>query len=236
MYSFPRISGEYNVTGYTAFFFLPKSAIADIGDRLDSIVSQINYSGSPDWFAGYSVQQKLLFKDEPTASNAGINYPVSLSGTAPVDKPEFLTLFEEMVHEEFIVLLKDNNGRVKLLGTLEKGLKFNYKTEGVGYTFSFTGDYDFPPPFYSGNFTVDGTVVGSVLSPAGIYIRASRWIFGMGMPASNVGQTWDVYVDNQTTNYYSKDTGAWVYQGQLVDQALQILSYMYSTLSLTGNI
>lgn len=228
MFSFPRINGEPNFTGYNAFFFLPTSAIASMEDPVLGIINTtgITYTGSPDWFQGYSINEKLSFKDDPALSDAGISYPVLLQGSAPVDKPEYLTLFSEMVHEEFIVLLRDNNDRMKILGTLQKGLRFLFKTEGVGYAFEFKGDYDTPPAFLNGTITVNGTSISTVIPPPNIYIRAATWTDGSGVPSPSYGNLGDWYIDTSTGDYYSKNTGIWVLEGNFSN-------FLYSQLATT---
>jgi hypothetical protein len=233
--NFPRVDGESNFVGYNFAAFIPTSQVTAVGEATNSVVTSITFTG--DWYACYSIQNKLTFKDEPSQTKSGVDYPITLQGEVPVDKPEFLTLFQKMVLDEFIVVLRDNNGRLKLLGTKENGVRFIYKTQATGYVWEFKGKYDAPPPFYSGNITIDGNIIGSVITSAGIYIRAARWIIGTGAPAANLGATWDKYIDSVTTKYYSKDTGVWVEEGRLVDQALQTLAYMYSTIALvTGTI
>lgn len=232
--NFPRIDGESNFVGYNFAAFIPTSQVTAVGEATNSVVTSITYTG--DWYACYSIQNKLTFKDEPTQIKSGVEYPITLQGEVPVDKPEFLTLFQKMVLDEFILVLRDNNGRLKLLGTIENGLRFIYKTQGTGYVWEFKGKYDTPPPFYSGNITIDSVAIGSTITAAGFYIRAARWIIGTGAPAANDGNTWDWYIDNDTTEYYSKNTGVWVLQGQLVDQELEEFAYCTVSQILTGNL
>lgn len=209
--NFPRVDGESNFVGYNFAAFIPISQIVDIGEAVNSVVTSITYTG--DWYACYSIQNKLIFKDEPEQTKSGVEYPINLQGEVPVDKPEFLTLFQNMVLDEFIVVLRDNNGRLKLLGTLENGLRFIYKTQGTGYVWEFKGKYDTPPPFFSGNITIDGSIISSIIPPSYLFIRAARWSSGLGVPAANYGNTGDWYFDAGTGNYYSKNTGVWVLEG-----------------------
>lgn len=160
MFSFPRVNGEQNMVGYSNFYFLPKRFVTAIPQAKGKAITA-NLSQAIPFYGGYSVFGNLQFKDDPERTPAGVKYPVEIIGSAPVDKPEYLSLFEEMVEDEFVVLIADLNGRIKICGSLDKGLRFIYKTEGTGYTFKFYGQYDAAPPFYFGSFTVDSTIFPS---------------------------------------------------------------------------
>jgi hypothetical protein len=235
MYSFPQIDGELNTVGYTSFYFVPISGVTSIPREVDKKITEDIVSD--DFYIGYSPFGSLSFNDQPTITEMGVRYPVSLGGVAPVDKPEYLELFTQMIEKEFLVLVKDANGRVKLCGNKNKGLKFSYETTSVGYAFKFSGEFATPPPFYFGDYTVDNISYNSPNIPGVVYTVGGKWILGSGAPASATGRNGDVYLDGVTNLYYEKENNVWTVKGYIgPDQTLQQISIHYSYLAITGNI
>lgn len=236
MYSFPRVNGEPNTVGYTQFFFLPKRLVTEMPRAKGKAITQDLVIDSA-FYAGYSVFGELQYNDDPKRTEAGVRYPVKLSGVVPVDKPEYLALFEEMMDDEFIVIVKNNNGKFKICGNQERGLKFIYKTEGVGYRFEFTGEYRTAPPFYYGQFQVDNQVLESEFQPGVAYTVGGFWYFHNTPPSNGVGKNGDGYFNYLTNIVYEKQGNTWVQIGYLgPDQELEEYAYLMTSLAITGNL
>lgn len=235
MYSFPRVNGEANTVGYTQFFFLPKRFVT-LMPRAKGKAITTDLIIAQAFYAGYSVFGNLQYSDDPKRTEAGIRYPVKLSGVVPVDKPEYLALFDEMLHDEFVVIVKNNNGKFKLCGTQEKGLSFIYKTGGVGYQFEFSGEFRTSPPFYFGQFLVDSTVIESQYQPGTAYTVGGFWYFNNTPPGAGIGKDGDGYFDYLTNLVWEKQGNTWVEIGYLgPDQELEEYSYEMTSLQISGN-
>lgn len=235
LFSFPRVNGEPNTIGYTNFYFIPKRSVVSIPLATRKALQE-DIITTENFYAGYSVFGQLEFKDDPERTSAGNKFNLELTGVAPVDKPDYLYLFEQMSSDEYIILLRTSNDQFKLLGDQEHGLKFSYKTEGVGYTFSFTGQYDYAPPFYFGRFIVDGTVLESNYLPGVVFTVGGYWLFGDEPPVSGIGKNGDGYFDSETKLVYEKQANAWIEIGYLgVDQEIEETAIIYAWLGMTGN-
>ncbi|MHB1278262.1 MAG: hypothetical protein ACYC1Q_07680 [Bacteroidia bacterium] len=190
-----------------------------------------------DFFRGYSVFGELKFKDDPERKEAGVRFPSKLTGVVPVDKPEFLALFEEMLLDEFILIVEDLNGRRKICGTIEKGMKFIYRTEEPGYVFEFYGEFRTAPPFYFGNLVVDSQVINGNYIPGVIYTVGGFWHFDAVAPVGSVGKDGDGYFDYVTNLVYEKQLGVWVEIGFLgPDQVKESIAINYTHLAITGHL
>lgn len=223
------------MAGQNSFFFIPKENITAIPTASNNIISN-NITATTDWYAGKIIPQTDDFTYKTDRTVHGVRYTVVLKGKIPLHSPEVESLFTEKSNREFVLLVVNNNKLARLCGNAVNGMRFTFEVTADGYNFEYSGQFSQPQPYYSGTYTVDGTVVGNTYTPAGNYIRAAKWINGSGVPSSSTGLDYDYYIDTQTTNYYQKVAGTWVYIGQLVDQELQELAYITAALKLTGNL
>ena len=216
------------------FYFIPKENLTYLPTPTNNIITA-NITASTDWFAGHIIKDTDDFSYQQKSSIAGNQYTVSLKGKMPLHSPETEALFFEKSNREFLLVVINQNDVARVLGNKIKGLRFSFQIVPDGYEYEYTGVFDAPQPFYSGSLPVDGTTVGNTYTPASSYIRAARWLFGTGAPASSLGSEWDIYLDNSTTNYYEKIAGTWVLVAQMVNQRRINLAFHYAHLTITNN-
>jgi len=107
------------------------------------------------------------FDQQDDNDKNGTSYAHSFSGFVAGDTPELATAMMEKKGKRFVVLYKDLDGHLKLIGDREHYLMFDYRlTPGLnpgdrkGYKFSFKGKSRNPSLFYNGRFEVseEGTI------------------------------------------------------------------------------
>lgn len=149
MQNFFEPNGNINAPGHHVFYFQNANLVGSLVYENNVTVNEI--SPAISFYQGYASTNTLEFNHEPEDSPAGIIYPVSLRGICPYYNLHNLALMEEMTSIKHVVLLKDNNGMLKLIGRSGKmGLNFKYKPAGAGFEFEFYRTYDKPIPFYTG--------------------------------------------------------------------------------------
>lgn len=221
--------------GTWRFFWIPKDNVTNIPDaELNKISSSI--TATTDWYAGMIVlnTDDVQYSIEDTPQ--GTRYIYTLKGNIPRIAPEIEYLFHQKRNREFILLVEDFNGSTRLVGNTTKGVKFKFETTRSGYTIEYTCTFTEPQPFFSGTITVDSVSIEVSTSTSNQYIRAARWLNGSGAPSNGIGNDFDYYLDNTgNRKYYQKVSGSWVLQGEFIDEELQELAYINSSLFITGN-
>ncbi|MDJ1480264.1 hypothetical protein QNI16_07195 [Cytophagaceae bacterium YF14B1] len=173
-----------NLGGLEQFFY------AD-ADEIDSIAPAVNGVITPDilmksgkvFYSFRPSQGTLGFKEQQKDTKGGAIFTSELKGYVPRDSPELQSALLDMYNRRLVVIYRDNNGLLKLVGDKNFWLTFEADldtgtnpTNRNGISFSFKGEGPNPAPFYGGAYTVDGsgTISPPVTPPANGFCRILR--------------------------------------------------------------
>jgi hypothetical protein len=155
MKNFPEFDFE-SMGGLEKFQYIPfkdVNSLANIND-LSELTTAISPLPGKAIFEGVSIMDTLEFDETQESSNAGDFFKTKLVGMVPKLTSEYLTLFFEMSKTRHIVLVKDNNGKIRCLG-YENGIGFKFsqkiekKPSGInGFSYEFSCQSEKPSPFY----------------------------------------------------------------------------------------
>ena len=155
MNHFPAFNNADNLGGNQGFSFIPSNLVEYIPPTISGYVNDdpVLASGAA-FFNGYATAKTLLFEEKEQKTNAGISYLQKISGFYPKITPTVVSLFTQMRNRKFIVKITDNNGLLRLAGTLEQPLEFGFSLSTGnnpatrnGITFEFFCENQHPAPF-----------------------------------------------------------------------------------------
>ncbi|HNW90987.1 MAG TPA: hypothetical protein PK664_06540 [Paludibacteraceae bacterium] len=143
--------------GCESFLFAPKEDILLIPAVVNNVIAQeIQFYGSNTFYFGAAIMDTLSFSEEQQDGDPGASFKTEITGMVPRLTAEYLDLFNEMRRHRFVVLVKDNNGLSRLVGTKSTGMKFWFKQStkttpsGLnGFEFGFSLSSEKPAPFYT---------------------------------------------------------------------------------------
>jgi hypothetical protein len=108
------------------------------------------------WINCYCSPNTISFKEDAADSEHGTYYKKKLSGKTPKDRSEVIDSFSKMDNGKFILLYKDANGTLKLIGSPDEPIYFknSFSTkEDVAqrneYDINFEGDGLLKSPVYN---------------------------------------------------------------------------------------
>jgi hypothetical protein len=145
-----------NMSGMQAFSFVPAQNINLWPPVLRSKTASGLVFNVGTFFKGYSTIDMLEFIESTSKDDNGTLFNWQVNGFYPGDSDVYLDLFQSIqACRELVVLAKDNNGMLRLVG-YKAPLEFNYtfnpgKVAGSdprGYSFSFSGQGGQPAPIY----------------------------------------------------------------------------------------
>jgi hypothetical protein len=157
MTNFPSITDIENMGGiFPEFEFIPCCKIVSMTKPLNGkITTAIVLLTGASWYTGVAISGTLDFEEKQGQTNNGNTFTPVLKGSIPKLTPEYLTLFEEMSVQKFVVKHTDNNGNIYIIGTKEEGLTFLFdrKTNALatglnGHSFEFSVVRAETSPFY----------------------------------------------------------------------------------------
>jgi len=153
MNNFPKPEMD-SLAGLDEFYFVQVEKVNTIPDPVDSFIdSLIVLKSGVVWLKGYAAIDTLKLSEKPQLTNHGQIIKSELSGFVP-DSVSIQQLFSEMAGKKFVVKAKDNDGRVRLIGSIEQPLEFipEFDTQTVsqqkGHLFRFSGNLSWQSPFY----------------------------------------------------------------------------------------
>ena len=77
-------------------------------------------------------------------------------------------------------------------------------------------------------------IVANIKGPSGA--NGSTWYTTSGVPPNSLGNNGDLYLDSSTSNFYNKQSGIWVFEGQLAVQVNNIIPFtIASDINITAN-
>lgn len=141
--------------GMTGFYFIPRPYVTGLPAVSGGIItSSLQIIGDGGFFSGYATGETLAFDEPGSQDDNGNVYKPSITGTIPGNYPAMMALFQEMESFRHLVLMRDPNGHLRLvgyenplifLGGFKSGAKAaDYK----GYSFTFSGESLQRAPYY----------------------------------------------------------------------------------------
>lgn len=157
MNHFPAFATADNLGGNKSFMFCPVGDIVSIPDPISNIVmTAATMATGKTFLNGYAAPKTLLFEENDQKNSAGTYFIQKISGFYPKITSTILALFKEMQNDKFILIVKDNNGYIRLVGSLEQPAQFRYKSSTAsnipsrnGISFGFEAQSIYPALFYN---------------------------------------------------------------------------------------
>lgn len=129
-----------NVAGIGQFFYIPVKDIASMSGGL------VEIKEGTRWFTGKVRKYSLEFEQQKKETRQGVIYQPKLSGYISKVTSALSLALTKMDGHFFVVIYKDKNGFINLIGTKEEGLLFEYNlvtgnapgngSSGADFTFS----------------------------------------------------------------------------------------------------
>jgi len=154
--NFPQIAEMDNQGGNLLFYYLPIGNVSLIPRPVNgTVLSAISLKGVSDWFLGYSTNDLLSLDSQLMSNENGSYYENSVKGFYPKPSSNFIEYLYAIRHDKFILLVKDSNERIRIVGSLAQPctLSFFEKTGSraqdlPGVSFEFRCDSYNPCYFY----------------------------------------------------------------------------------------
>ncbi len=116
------------------------------------ITSPIVLESGKNWIKIYSSTKNIDYKSQEKTNKAGNYFKTKLDLEVPKDNPETLFTLLEMQLHKFIVKIQQKNSTIKILGTANEPLQFQFDTivkdKKNYYAREFTGDTTTANSFY----------------------------------------------------------------------------------------
>lgn len=180
--NFNRSDGMDNMPGFYKVMFVPARKVVNIPDAVDLVVADdIELKAGANWYQGEFIVTTSNFGDRDQANAAGTFRPMLLQGYYPGSTPARTWNFHQMRKERyFIVLFYENNGYVRILGSLENPAEFSFEEAngilgapgGTGYNISFNASSELPALYYQAEVTAAEVV--TIFYPDGETVYATR--------------------------------------------------------------
>ena len=120
------------------------------------------------WKEMYSTRNKAAFSETQQKEGARIAYLQTVQGYIPKANQALANNLANGKRQRYMVVAKDNNGQLRLIGSKDNPCLFNYSfttntaiAGGNGYSYTFTRLSREPAPGYDGLLNVDGSIVYS---------------------------------------------------------------------------
>lgn len=156
--------GQRNVAGLVSFFFVearfllrdPRSYEALQGRSL--VVEELPLSPDAVWYQGLVTRYTLDYNETYQTTRAGEFWQQQVEGVIARQSPELQEVISTLNRRRFVLVTRDNNGYLKLIGSKECPLTFGYRSqtgsnprERNQISFRFGGDTRTPSLFVHGN-------------------------------------------------------------------------------------
>lgn len=180
--NFKKSDGHDNMPGFYKIQFIPARKVLLIPEHNQlNVEVDIELKPGSSWYEGEFIVTSSNFGDKDQSNQAGTFRPMELQGYYPGATPARTWNFHKIRKERyFIVLFYENNGYVRILGSLENPAEFFYEEAngilgapgGTGYNISFKAVSDLPALYYQAEATV--TDVVTIFYPDGSTVYATR--------------------------------------------------------------
>ena len=148
------------LAGLQAVFFAPVAALVQMPDTDAgglALLGDLALAAGTAWAQLHGTIYTPALDVDAAATVHGAGYDHELSGFFAGDAPAVAAQFLAMQGRRFVLLYRDYDGNVRLVGDQRGGLEFSYKLgsgsrpgERKGYKWSFRGRTAGPALFYSG--------------------------------------------------------------------------------------
>lgn len=153
--NFPK-KKSYNPGGLRSFRFVHASSVLAFPAILNGKVSSaVQLVADHEWLTGYATAYTSNFIENAKQSPHGVYYEQSLSGLAPGDYVELLDLIQSKEDQDFVLLVEDARGQIRLVGGFGFPLRFlsdyssgSARSDMKGFDFKFSGIAPFRAPVY----------------------------------------------------------------------------------------
>jgi hypothetical protein len=135
------------LAGLAAVFFAPHAALLPLPDLDEAgitLLGDVHLATGIDWRQLQGTIYTPALDVEATDGVHGASYVQELSGFYAGDDPAVAADFRRMQGRRFVLLYRDFDGKMRLVGDPRGGLKFSYKQttgakpgERKGYTWTF---------------------------------------------------------------------------------------------------
>ena len=122
--------GQYtgdNIGGLEKFQFIPVNDIISIPRATNHVITEaitIDALSGAQWFDAYVTEGSLGYKETEKKNQHGNSYDRILVGLVPKDTETLADLFDEMEGFRYVIIYTDNNGKKKVVGSIESPLQF----------------------------------------------------------------------------------------------------------------
>lgn len=144
MDNFPLQNTDH-VAGLRSFEYIEAKNVLALpeGDLVEISEADISLKAGASWKMGEQAFKSLTHAEPEVESDAGNYFENSVGGFYVGDSTAFRRLLRDMQHKKFILKVRDNEGKLKLVGTVDEPLRFkaDYQAGTVGglkgYRFTF---------------------------------------------------------------------------------------------------
>lgn len=144
MNSFPTFEADH-VAGVGSFEWIPVSDVVSTPpvNVLEISEADIVVADGKEWLDGYSAFNSLIHNESESSSDQGSSFENVVSGFYPEASLAILQQLRSMQHGRYLLKVRDNQGILRLVGTLEDPLRFqaDFTTATIGgrkgYSFRF---------------------------------------------------------------------------------------------------
>lgn len=154
--------GRRNVAGLVSFFFVEANQLlADPRPKAGAvslIVDELPVSPTAQWYQGIVTPFTLSYAENRQQTRQGEYYRQQLDGVIARQSPELQEVLSSLHRRRFVLVSRDRNNYLKLIGTKECPLEFSYSSssgssprERNQVSFRFSGDTRTPSFFVHGN-------------------------------------------------------------------------------------
>jgi hypothetical protein len=157
MNHFTNTDGQDNVPGLQLLQFIPVQHVSSIPTDENSVIyDEITVLPGKGWFTGEFTPGKLDFGNEMKNGPHGPYHEIIVSGFHAHPSPAKLDNFRKMQLNRFIVLTKDYDNSMRLIGTRISACDFSFKESSGqlggatirGYDITFSAISDQPALYY----------------------------------------------------------------------------------------
>lgn len=154
--------GKRNVSGLVSFFFVEARYLLQdprplFGAR-GLVVDELPLSSAAQWYQGIVTSYTLNYAENRQQRRTGEYYQQQIDGVIARQSPELQEVLSAMRRRRYVVITRDRNNYLKLIGSRECPLEFSYRSqtgssprERNQVSFRFQGDTRNSSLFVHGN-------------------------------------------------------------------------------------
>ena len=178
-----------NLGGVEALWYARTADLLDFDDLGELPIGQLTLKPGAFWFQLVSTRGTVRYKQtQKDLGRHGESYTQKLIGTVPRHTAELAQGLEALERQELVVLYRDHNGQVQLVGTPEQPLKFTDAYD-TGQDATTRNNYD---------WVLDGETPRRARPYLGTWDVSGRGLVGGVQLATGVGGV--VYVRDRAGN------------------------------------